>query len=357
MASGRNWTPFQIELLNASKSANITGDFIHALRSVFDLCIPEKISENFPYASTDFVAIRTIAWSSLIYGHKPAAQFLRPVDMSPSHSELCSVIVNLTQFFENPSESTFVLAANSFDQFTTKYWAMRPTFLKFLALHCSQNDKHFNPGSYLRFHIHMISLIDGDFSRRPNNEWEPVQFLHALNIFKLPTDGSAMPRLFSHMKPMPVSLIQETLGPFAGEPMPALCCLQNYIYFLSANHINKHQVEELIASLRREGDGKSRDFLETIARRVLIALADPASPHHAKVVQLSQSFVLERYYEDIIRCEFEKEVQCIPCIRATDILAARGAVRLHWELFPPQLIRHLSRLHVFLWGDYYNSII
>lgn len=344
--------------------ANTTGMVLEAINEIFSLCTPEMISLYYNYAvykgKVDNQGVRTILWGVMITQCYSSRNYLKPYDMSPHDPEFLAMTQAVEFFITRPNGETFRIAKHSLNNFITNNWVQRPTLCAFLSDFTYMTIPICGYHNYFNHKMHMNALMDGKCSEPKKNEWRLTQFFHAMTIFKLPTDGSPMPKPFDHMLPVKKEIIDDSLAPYSttSRNVEAMAnqYVRNYVQFVQS-FIVKDAIKTLFTICRRPSDPEMPHtaFISVFSYRVIVMLADPTSRHYGTISSLAQTFLLERFYDNMLQTLFHEAVAHLgpsgpehnPC----------HTVRAMWEKFPPPLVTVLANAHAKKWMVYYMGLL
>lgn len=341
--------------------ANSTGMVLEAINEILSLCTPEMISRYYDYAiykgQVDNQGVRTILWGIMITQCYNARNYLKPYDMSQHDPEFLAMTQAVEFFVARPNSETFRIAKHSLQNFITNNWVQRPTLCAFLSDFTAMIIPISGYHNFVYHKMHMNALMDGKSPEVKRNEWRMTQLFHAMTIFKLPSDGSPMPKPFDHMLPVKKETIDDYLAPYksTGRTTEAMAnqYVRNYVQFIQA-FIVKDAIKTLFTICRRPTDPEMSHtaFITVFSYRVIVMLADPTSRHYGTISSLAQTFVLERFYDNMLQNLFHEAVAQMdsepnPC----------RTVRAMWEKFPPPLVAVLANAHAKKWMVYYMSLL
>lgn len=290
-----------------------------------------QFAANFSYINFQSrVHVRTYSWSVLVGSIPTAAQYIRTPDMDSSQPEFCSLVKDLASFYSQPNQLSFALAVNSFSQFTEKYWLGRPVVLQYLKFFCECSDRLIL--DYRHYRVHMASLMDGDFTKTPQNKWQKLQYFHAALVFP----ERKISDIFSDMEAVSQLDIEESLKVFKGHSTPHLCYISCYVEFLKDHRLVTKTVinnamtcfipDERMKVFR--GEMTVSMAVHLFPKRVIQSMFDARSTYHDVAVRLPP-FYLENYYADLV-----------PFMENRD-----------------EVVTALVNLHLTLWAPFYTNVL
>lgn len=346
--------------------------------------VPVKTEETIdPVYVTDNDTVRTVLWAIFVNRHVPNRRLLAPRDVDTNHPELLTLHSYLQAFVHRPDYNTLFVAKSTFVSFVHKHWIARPYYVVHSGFYHLQLHRNFASNTHATFYNHMASLMDGNFSLPASNQWHPVQYFHALAVFKGLDCMSMLDARYPHMIPLAPEVLRGELAYFMmvanswGDCLldpetirAAMHYVQTYVTFIQPE-LDRFNVTKLFHLLREEPGDKQYPlpkFYVTIIRRALVSLVDDTSPLHAAVSKVSHTLMIEQFYVSELRQIFEDDVRSIVFADSAelsvvntshDISTARQEVRATWinHAQSPPFFNRLVQLHVELWSPFYNQII
>jgi len=358
--------PFIALASEVAYKANFYANTIDTLNEVLLLCIPVNLFNEFPYAfqetkKIDNQSARTIAWAVMITACPSSRDLLKPCDMSPLDPEFVAMTYAIECFAASPCKETFDLAKDTLANFIHHNWLQRKTLRTFLSEYSEMSTVWNGEYPLTRFKIHMNALLDDDgVVIKAANEWRTTQLFHAMSVFKLSINGSPLPPPFDYMLPFDKKKALTELAPFKmpGRSMEGMaqCYVKNYVQYVQ-NLVHRDAIKALLTHCKYPDDPKMShsEFVVLATYRVIITLADPSNKNYNKVSQLAQSFILERFYESMLRDLFKDVAKSLE--PETFKADTHETVHTLWEAFPPPLVKTLVDVHTSNWGVYYMNIL